>query len=162
MRKLCIVLLLLPVVGSMATAQTGETPPAWPVSVGSRVLTILPESGQDERFMGVRIRSRLVGDVIGVSADTLYIQPHPDVGAVAIPRRAAGSLYTSRGRSRWRSAISYGVTGALVGVVWGNAMYDFGPHSSRADVIGTHALMAAGAGIFTGLLWPRESWRSAR
>jgi len=163
MRRLWVVGFLLLVVDSMAAAQTGvETPPAWPVSVGSRVLTILPESGRDERFMGMRIRTRLIGDVVGVSADTLYIQPHPDVGAVAIPRRAAGSLYLSRGRSRWRSAISYGTTGALAGVVWGNAMYDFGTHSSRADVIGSHALMAAGAGIFAGLLWPSESWRPAR
>lgn len=149
---------------SMSAPARSQSPPphfAWP-AVGTRVLAIMPPGPDDDRFLAFRLPSRVTGRVTASTADTLFVQPHSGVGVLPMPRAAIRSLYVSRGRSRWRSALSYGATFALVGAFTRAPFDEERSGTSRTDEIFTDAAIGAAGGIVTGLVWPREFWRRAK
>lgn len=101
---------------------------------------------------------------VPVSADTLAVRPHPLLEPVRVPRSALVRLDVSRGApSRWQSAASGVVSGALLGVLWGHVLYDYGLHGhrfdSQAQARATGAVFGAATGAFVGALVPTERWR---
>ena len=134
-----------------------------PVAVGARVMLTLPDPGP-HRF-GVRPPERwLVGELVAVTADTLAVRPHPLLEPVRVPRSILRRLHVSRGApSRWRSAASGAVGGALVGLLWGHGLYDIGLRGrrveSQAQARATGAMFGAPTMAFLGVLFPTERWR---
>jgi uncharacterized protein YcfJ len=132
-----------------------------PVAVGARVRLTLPEPGQ--RRFGVRPPERwLVGELVAATADTLAVRPHPLLEPVRVPRSALVRLDVSRGApSRWQSAASGVVGGALLGVLWGHVLYGYGLHGHRFDSQArartTGAVFGAATAAFVGV--PTERWR---
>jgi hypothetical protein len=145
----------------MATAAPQSTPA--PMGVGARVRLTLPEPGA--RRFGVLPPERwLVGELVGITAETLTVRPHPLLPPIDVPRSAVQRLHVSRGEpSRWRSALSGAVGGALVGMLWGRMLYDFDLRSSRFDTQAHARSRGAVAGAvgfaFLGALLPHERWR---
>ncbi len=146
-----------------ATAPAQVTPA--PVAVGARVRLTLPEPGP-HRF-GVIARERsLIGEVVSVTSETLTVRPHPLLPPVDVPRSAVQRLHVSRGTSRWRSAASGVVGGALLGALWGQVLHGLELRSSSFDT-GAHArsrgaILGAATFALSGALFPRESWRRVR
>ena len=134
-----------------------------PASVGARVRLTLPEPGP--RRFGVRAPEHwLVGELVAVTSDTLAIRPHPLLAPIAVPRTTVRRLEISRGTpSRGRTAAVDAVGGALVGLLWGQLLYDAdlrGPRfESGPRARATGAVAGAVGFAALGALFPREHWR---
>ena len=141
---------------------TAQAAPA-PVAVGARVMLTLPDPGP-HRF-GVRPPERwLVGELVAITADTFAVRPHPLLEPVRVPRSILRRLHVSRGApSRWRSAASGAVGGALIGVLWGHNLYAVGlsgrRFESHAQARATGAVVGATIIAISGALFPTERWR---
>ena len=136
-----------------------------PVAVGARVRLTLPEPGP-RRFGVIRPERSLVGELVGATADTLTVRPHPLLPPIDVPRSAVQRLHVSRGASRWRSAVSGAVGGALIGMLWGHALYGWDLRSAAFDTQAHARSRGAIAGaIGLGLVqavFPQERWRRVR
>ena len=158
----CRLLILASFTGAGPTSLAAQELPV-PVAVGARVRLTLPDP--TPRRFGVFPPERwLVGELVTLTADTLAIRPHPVLSPIAVPRTVVRRLEISRGvPSRWRSAAAEVVGGALVGLLWGQVLYDAGlrgPHfDSGARARTSGAVWGAGALATMGALFPRERWR---
>ncbi|HJU68985.1 MAG TPA: hypothetical protein VJ650_12175 [Gemmatimonadaceae bacterium] len=165
MRRFTSFLVLLGALTTLAHTRA-HAQEAAPVAVGARVRLTLPEPG-DRRF-GVFPHERwIVGEVVGVTGETLTVRPHPVLPPIDVPRSAIQRLQVSRGEpSRWRSALQDAVGGAVVGMLWGHVLYDYdlrsGAFDTQAHARSRGAIAGAAGLAFIGALFPREQWRRVR
>ncbi len=136
-----------------------------PVAVGARVRLTLPEP-EARRFGVIRPERSLVGELVGATADTLTVRPHPLLPAIDVPRSAVQRLHVSRGTSRWRSAVSGAAGGALVGMLWGHVLYGWDLRSPAFDTQAHARSRGAIAGAISlavlQAIFPQERWRRVR
>lgn len=130
--------------------------------VGQRLRIRVPELRQFEA--GPKILE-IRGALAGVSGDSLYVQLAASGTPVAIGRERIVSLAVSRGEpshlsSAERSALMWGLIGALSGYLYRNSSVDFG--DTWEDAVGTGATVGAAMGFVLGLSFPYERWRSIR
>ncbi len=161
LRRLAIVAAFtIPTIASAAA----QAPPA-PVAVGARVRLTLPEPGP-RRFGVIPPERSLVGEVVGITAETLTVRPHPLVSAIDVPRALVQRVHVSRGTSRWRSAGSGAIGGALVGMLWGHTLYAWDLRSSAFDTQAHARSRGAIAGAVSlavvQAIFPQERWRRVR
>jgi hypothetical protein len=135
-----------------------------PVAVGARVRLTLPDP--TPRRFGVFPPERwLVGELVALTPDTLAVRSHPLLSPVAVPRAAVHRLQVSRGApSRWRSAAGGMIGGALIGLLWGQALYYLDLRGPNFETVGRARIAGAvtGAIVFAtaGALYPQERWRN--
>lgn len=145
----------------LAAAQVAPAP----VAVGARVRLTLPEAGP-RRFGVVQPERSLVGEVVGVTTDTLTVRPHPLLPPISVPRSAIQRLHISRGASRWRSAVEGAIGGALAGMLWGHALYGWDLRSpafdTQAHARSRGAIAGAVSLAFVQAVFPQERWRRVR
>jgi hypothetical protein len=140
-------------------------------AVGARVLVTLTAADGYEAYTIGRVPAmspRFVGRVVQVTSESLYVQPHPRVSAVAIPHAVARHVYTSRGRPRGPSVVWGALNGAVLGAGMGVAAAypmlvapgDRNDHRGRAFALWT--ISGAISGAITGAMNPAERWRRVR
>jgi hypothetical protein len=166
-RSLLLTAITLLALGTLAGVDASAQAPVipsleWPATVGQRVRATLPSIGSHR--IGVHDESNLVtGTVAALTPDTLYVRPHPDAGAVAVPRPAIRALALSRGRSRTRTALRWGFNGLLLGVaaaaVFNGPLTGDRAMAASSTTLVRGGLFGAGLGAWTGAWLPREDWR---
>jgi hypothetical protein len=156
-----VVSILLASTSIRAAAQVPDSGAThWPLHMGQRVQVVLPTIASGR--IGVSYdRHLLRGTIAGLAPDTIYVQPHPAIAAMAIPRSAIRSLEVSRGFSRMRTALRWGVRGTALGVAAAATLRN-GPCHRDTDCPATliqGAFLGASLGAWLGAWIPREEWR---
>jgi len=122
---------------------------------GARVRVTIPDSVRQAPL--IRRRQILIGTLVQATADTLWLHvAGPDT--LRLPR-ASTAVQASRGVSRTRSAIQFGLG---MGIGW----LALGYHDAHDEQTRQRAVTLAGVGVVVGALigaWsPYESWRRVR
>ncbi|HYW33476.1 MAG TPA: hypothetical protein VE869_18385 [Gemmatimonas sp.] len=100
--------------------------------------------------------TQIVGQLVLVSGDTVFIMPPGGVMPVAVLQSALRTADQSRGYSRVRSALRQGFA---AGVLWALMGYSDAANGSRAFAWGGAGL---GLGMIVGAVRPYEQWERVR
>ena len=152
MRRLHLVLAFVSLVAAgRADGQSTADLPA-----GARIRITLPDSARLHPFMP-RAQS-VIGTLARASSDTLWLQvAGPD--ALRVPRGAIRKVEVSRGVSRVRSALEFGLgMGVGIGLVGYTAANDA---DSRREAVLAGAIGAVVMGV-VGAARPYERWKRVR
>lgn len=165
---------LLPIAAALAlplAARAQDSTTARPApDVGARVLVTLANAdgyGPSAQARTPVLSPRLTGRVVQVTAQSLWVQLHPTVSAVAVPRGAVRRLYVSRGRPLG-PALGWGAAnGTLLGVSMGVGVAYPGPltgddRRDRPEALALYALSGALTGMLMRYRYPAERWREVR
>jgi hypothetical protein len=134
------------------------------VTVGTRLRVALPDSlPQVWGFREQWVR----GEVAALAADTLYLRLAGTASPVAIGRSSIKRLDRSLGvptppESALRGAVSWGILGALWGVLLRSTSSEDWRDRSVGEAAALGAGIGAGAGFILGALFPTERWRRIR
>lgn len=148
LQKSCKILMFFSMV---AIAGSAGAQPLLVVPPGTRVQLEVKDSLPQMPIS--RARQRLIGTLVRANSDSIWIQP---VGAstVGISQQSVVNARASRGVSRGRSALIFGLTLAMTAasVQWLN-------DRDKRDRIGIAAGAGAGVGLVVGSISPFEQWR---
>jgi hypothetical protein len=119
--------------------------------------------------IGVRVRApgvlfeRFQGVYLGRSGDTLLVG-NDERGPVRIPMSAVTQLDISRGRSRWKGALSGALWGGAVGLAFGAvvAAADTTDDVSASEALGIMVAGGVELGAIIGVIVGRRVWVPAQ
>ena len=165
---LLTVTLALPLAAACAQ-DTITTPAPRSPDVGARVLVTLSRAEGYEPSTFARmpvLTPRFTGRVVQVTSDSLWVQLHPSMSAVAVPQAVVRHVYVSRGRPRGPSIAWGALNGTLVGGIIGlGAAYPW-VHGAggrdRPEVLALYMVSGAISGMIGGAMHPSERWREVR
>jgi hypothetical protein len=153
MKRLRLAVAVVAIGALVTAARAGAQSIADPIP-GARVRITLPDSARQDPFMPKA--HRVVGTLARATSDTVWLQiAGPDT--LRVPRGTLRRIEISRGVSRARSALQYGLMMGVTVGVYGFSRAD--DADSRRDAIGIGAIGVA-IGTIIGGLRPYERWRS--
>lgn len=135
-------------------AESAGAQPLLIVTPGTRVLLEVKDSLPQMPIS--RARQRLIGTLVRANNDSIWIQP---LGAstVGISQQSVVNARASRGVSRGRSALIFGLTLAMTA-----ATVQYLQDRDDHERLGIAAGAGAGVGVVIGAISPFEQWRRIR
>ncbi len=146
--------------GALATTAAAQYPAE--VVPGVRVRLLLPDSVRQAPLQPRQ--QALLGTVVRIGGDSLYVAVPGSAGALAVPRGSLRGLSVSRGvPSRPESALWQGLGWAVGGALTFLIAHQMDDDEERFDSAGEAAAVGAGIGFGIGALLgaisPSERWR---
>ena len=157
------VLVSVLLLGALATTAAAQFPAD--VTAGARVRLLLPDSVRQAPLQPRR--QLLLGSVVRIGADTLYVAVPGTTGALAVPKDSLEGLSVSLGvPSRPESALRRGIElaagGALAFLVAHQTDDDDEHFGSAGEAAAIGAGIGFGIGAILGAISPSERWRRIR
>ena len=148
--------------GALATTAAAQFPAE--VTAGTRVRLLLPDSVRQAPLQPRR--QVLLGSVVRIGADTLYVAVPGTTGALAVPKDSLEGLSVSLGvpsrtESALRRGVEWAVGGALAFLV-AHQTADDKEFGSAGEAAAIGAGVGFGIGAIVGAISPSERWRRIR